>query len=228
MTDPTQVRALTFDCYGTLIDWETGIRAYLQRLLDAKGARSVDLERFYRHWYFECELPTIAGPFMPYHDVLKTSVQRALRDFNVHVEPQDGADFGQDMTTWRPFPDTHAALTRLARRYPLCIISNTTRDIIARSIAHMDVKFAHVVTAEDVRVYKPDRRIFEAALSRLRLEAGPQVLHVFQSTIVDLPTAKALGLQTAWINRGHQKAEPDQPPDWTFPDLTPLVTLLGV
>jgi 2-haloacid dehalogenase len=159
VSDPGLVRALTFDCYGTLIDWDTGIRAYLRRLLDAKDARDVDLDRFYRHWYHECELPAIAGPFMTYHEVLQTSVQRALRDFGLAVRPSDGADFGQDMKTWLPFPDTH------------------------------------VVTAEDVRVYKPDRRIFEAALARLGLAPGPHVLHVFQSKIVALPTAKLLGLQ---------------------------------
>ena len=228
MADPGLVRALTFDCYGTLIDWNTGIRAYLRRLLDAKGGRDVDLDRFYRHWYDECELPTIAGPFMTYHEVLQTSVQRALRDFGLAVRPDDGADFGQDMKTWQPFPDTHRVLTQLARRYPLCIISNTARDIIERSIAHMDVKFAHVVTAEDVRVYKPDRRIFEAALSRLGLAAGPHVLHVFQSKVVDLPTANTLGLQMAWINRQHQALEPELArPDWIFPDLAPLPELLG-
>jgi 2-haloacid dehalogenase len=228
MGDPRLVRALTFDCYGTLIDWDTGIRAYLRRLLDAKGAGDVELERFYRHWYHECELPAIAGPFMTYHEVLRTSVQRALRDFGLEVRPDDGADFGQDMKTWSPFPDTHRVLTELARRYPLCIVSNTTRDIIERSIAHMDVKFTHVVTAEDVRVYKPDHRIFEAALARLGLASGPQVLHVFQSQIVDLPTASRLGLQMAWINRNHETLEPELPrPDWIVPDLVPLLALLG-
>jgi len=228
MKDPAAVRALTFDCYGTLIDWDAGIRAYLRRLLDAKGAGTVDLDRFYHHWYHECELPAIAGPFMSYHDVLQTSVQRALRDFGLPVRPDDGADFGQDMKTWQPFPDTHAVLTQLARTYPLCIISNTARDIIERSIAHMNVTFTHVVTAEDVRVYKPDRRIFEAALARLGLPPGPQVLHVFQSKIVDLPTATLLGLQTAWINRQHQELEPDRPrPDSIFPDLLPLLSLLN-
>ena len=228
MKDPAAVRALTFDCYGTLIDWETGIRAYLRSLLEAKRAAHIDLERFYHHWYHECELPAIAGPFMNYHAVLQTSVQRALRDFDLSVRPDDGADFGEAMKTWRPFADTHEVLTQLARRYPLCIISNTARDIIERSIAHMDVKFAHVVTAEDVRVYKPDRRIFETALNRLGLAAGPQVLHVFQSKIVDLPTAARLGLQTAWINRQQQALEPDLPrPHSIFPDLTPLVKALG-
>jgi 2-haloalkanoic acid dehalogenase type II len=226
--DPRLVRALTFDCYGTLIDWDSGIRAYLRRLLDLKGARDVELERFYRHWYHQCELPAIAGPFMPYHEVLRTSVQRALRDFGLEVRPDDGADFGQDMKTWLPFPDTHRVLTELARRYPLCIVSNTTRDIIERSIAHMDVKFTHVVTAEDVGVYKPDRRIFEAALARLGLAPGPQVLHVFQSTIVDLPTAHRLGLQMAWINRNRETLEPELPrPDWIVLDLAPLLELLG-
>jgi 2-haloacid dehalogenase len=228
MADPAAVRALTFDCYGTLIDWETGIRAYLRRVLERKGARQVDPERFYQHWYYQCELPTIAGPFLPYDQVLRTSLQRALRDFGLTVEPDDGVDFGEDMKTWSPFPDTHAVLTRLSRRYPLCIISNTTREIIAASIRLMDVPFTQVVTAQDVGAYKPDPRPFEEALRRLGLPAS-QVLHVFQSQVVDLPRARPMGFQTAWINRQREQLAPGRPePDWTFPDLAPVAELLGV
>src|SRR5436190_4171105 len=100
-------RLLTFDCYGTLIDWDSGIRAYLAGVLARKGAE-VALDDFYRHWYYECELKTIAGPFMLYRDVLKTSLQAALRDFGLPVEPDDGADFGTAMETWEPFPESVA------------------------------------------------------------------------------------------------------------------------
>ena len=227
MADPSRVRALTFDCYGTLIDWEAGIRAYLRGLLGRKGAAQVDPERFYRHWYVECELPTIAGPFRLYHDVLQQSVQQALRDFGLPVEVDDGADFGAAMQTWRPFPDTHPVLTRLAAKYPLCIVSNTTREIIAASVRLMDVRFAEIVTAEDVGAYKPDPRPFRRALERLGLEPG-HVLHVFQSQVVDLPIAGPLGFQTAWINRQAETLAPGRPaPDWTFPELPPVAALLG-
>jgi len=227
MAEPTRVRALTFDCYGTLIDWETGIRGYLRGLLASKGAAEVDPERFYRHWYQECELPTIAGPFRLYHEVLQQSVQQALRDFGLPVEPADGADFGASMQTWQPFPDTHAVLTRLAAKYPLCIVSNTTREIIAASTRLMDVRFAEIVTAQDVGAYKPDERPFRRALERLGLQPG-QVLHVFQSQVVDLPTAKPLGFQTAWINRQAETLAPGRPdPDWIFADLAPVAGLLG-
>jgi len=228
MSDPSAVRALTFDCYGTLIDWETGIRAYLRRLLDRKGARDVDTEAFFRHWYWQCEVPTIQGPFMVYHEVLRTSVRQALQDFNISLEPDDGADFGEDMKTWVPFADTHAVLTRLASRYPLCIISNTARDIIAESVRQMDVQFAEIVTAQDVGAYKPSPRGFEEALKRLGLLPG-QVLHVFQSKFADLDRAQPLGFQTAWINRQGENLEPERPrPDWIFPDLAPVAELLGV
>lgn len=93
MTDPTQVRALTFDCYGTLIDWETGIRAYLARLLAAKCASGIDLERFYRHWYFECELPAIAGPFM-------TSMKCCGRAFSApHVTSESSSSHKMEQTS---------------------------------------------------------------------------------------------------------------------------------
>src|SRR5262245_35392138 len=112
MADPAAVRALTFDCYGTLIDWEAGIRAYLRRLLDRKGARDLDVDRFHHHWYYLRELPAIAGPFLLYHEVLQTSLQQALADFGLDVQPEDGSDFGEAMKTWQPFPDTHDVLTR--------------------------------------------------------------------------------------------------------------------
>jgi 2-haloacid dehalogenase len=228
MGDPSAVRALTFDCYGTLIDWETGIRVYLRGLLERKGARDVDLESFYRHWYWDCEVPTIQGPFMVYHEVLRTSVRQALQDFNLPLAPDDGEDFGQAMMTWAPFGDTHAVLTRLASRYPLCIISNTARDIIAASVRLMDVPFAEIVTAQDVGAYKPSPLGFELALSRLGLQPG-QVLHVFQSKFADLDRARPMGFQTAWINRQGEELEADRPqPDWIFPDLAPVADLLGV
>ena len=228
MADPRAIRALTFDCYGTLIDWEAGIRAYLRQVLDRKGAQHVDTERFYAHWYYLQELPAISGPFLLYHDVLQKSLQGALADFGLDVRPEDGADFGEAMKTWQPFADTHAVLTRLAVRYPLCIISNTTHAIIAESIRHMDVRFTHVVTAQDAGAYKPSRRPFELALGRLDLAPG-QVLHVFQSLIADLFTARQMGFQTAWINRQNGELGSQRPhPDWTFPSLAPLAELLGV
>jgi 2-haloalkanoic acid dehalogenase type II len=228
MADPSAVRALTFDCYGTLIDWEAGIRAYLRDLLDRKGARDLDVGRFHHHWYYLRELPAIAGPFMLYDEVLQTSLRQALADFGLEVQPDDGADFGASMKTWQPFPDTHGVLSRLAAKYPLCIISNTTHEIIADSIRHMDVRFAQVVTAQDAAAYKPDRRPFELALSRLGLPPG-QVLHVFQSLIADLFPARQMGFQTAWINRQGESLGSQRPhPDWTFPGLAPLAELLGV
>jgi 2-haloacid dehalogenase len=226
VADPAQVRALTFDCYGTLIDWETGIRAYLRALLNRKGAARVDLESFYDHWYNQCERPIIAGPFLVYHDVLHQSVQCALRAFGIEPLPDDGADFGQVMKTWQPFADTHDVLTRLGRKYALCIISNTARDIVAESIRHMDVQFTEVVTAQDSGAYKPNRPSFEMALARLDLPPA-QVLHVFQSKVADLVTASPMGFQTAWINRQNETLEPGLPrPDWIYPTLTPLLSLL--
>ncbi len=227
MADPAEVRALTFDCYGTLIDWETGIRAYLRALLERKGAAHLDVEVFYDRWYNQCERKIIDGPFLVYHDVLHQSIQCALAAFDLHPQPEDGADFGLAMKTWQPFADTHQVLTRLARKYPLCIVSNTARDIVAESIRHMDVSFAQVVTAQDSGAYKPNRPSFEMALARLGLPPG-QVLHVFQSKVADLVTASPMGFQTAWINRQHETLEPELPrPDWTFTELGPLLDLLG-
>jgi len=218
---------LTFDCYGTLIDWDSGIRAYLGGVLARKRA-AIDLEEFYRHWYYEHELKTIAGPFMLYRQVLQQSLQGALRDFGLPVEPDDGADFGAAMESWEPFPESVEVLAILAGRYPLAVISNSQHDIIRHAVARLGSPFTFVVTAEDARAYKPAARPFELALERANV--GPQdALHVAQSQMVDLPRSKPMGIPTIWINRQREPLRPGTPePDHVLDDLRPLPALLGL
>jgi 2-haloacid dehalogenase len=220
-------RLLTFDCYGTLIDWDSGIRAYLAGVLARKGA-GVALDDFYRHWYYECELKVIAGPFMLYRDVLQTSLQAALRDFGLPLAPDDGADFGTAMETWEPFPESVAVLAKLAERYPLAVISNSQHDIIRHAVAKLGSPFSYVITAEDARAYKPAARPFELTLEQAGVSAA-ETLHVAQSQMVDLPRSKAMGIRTIWINRHAEQLRPGTPePDYVFADLRPLPGLLGL
>ena len=219
-------KLLTFDCYGTLIDWATGIRAYLGEVLAEKNA-AVDPGAFYGCWYGR-QLEEIFGPFKLYREVLRDSLQAALRDFELSVEPDDGADFGTAMEGWEPFPESVEVLAKLEERYTLIVVSNSQRDIIFHAVEKLGSPFEHVVTAEDVRAYKPDPRPFERALELGGAEPE-ETLHVARSQDVDLPRSVPMGMRTAWINRTGEPLRPGVPePDHKLPDLRPLLGLLGL
>jgi 2-haloacid dehalogenase len=220
------VRLLTFDCYGTLIDWETGIRRYLAGVLARKPGAPA-LEDFYRRWYHQHELPTIAGPFRLYREVLQVSLQGALRDAGLPVALDDGADFGTAMETWEPFAESAPVLAQLATRYRLAVISNSQHDIIRHAAAKLGDPFTYIVTAEDARAYKPAARPFEMALERAGVGVA-ETVHIAESQLVDLPRSKPMGIRTAWINRNGEALRPGTPaPDWEFRDLRPLPALFG-
>lgn len=226
----TQLRPklITFDCYGTLIDWRTGILAYLGEVLKKKGA-GVGVEEFYRYWYFQQHLKHISGPFKLYRDVLRDSLKEAFEDFGLPVEPDDGADFGDAMEGWEPFTDSVGALRVLKEGgYALATISNSQHDIIEHAARKLGDPFDFVVTGEDVRAYKPDPRPFERTLE-IAGASPAETLHVAQSQDVDLPRSVSMGMTTVWINRqGLTLNEGVPKPDHEFPDLAPLPGLLGL
>ena len=226
-------KLLTFDCYGTLIDWETGVRAYLGRVLENKDASAdasargaADVETFYGHWY-ERQLEHIAGPFKLYRDVLRDSLREALEDSGLPVEPGDGEDFGDAMETWEPFPESVRVLAELREAgYALTVVSNSQHDIIRHAVEKLGSPFDYVVTAEDVGAYKPDARPFERALE-LADVSRTETVHVCRSQEVDLPRSVPMGITTVWINRTGEPLEEEVPaPDYELVDLDGLPGLL--
>lgn len=203
--------ALSFDCYGTLVDWERGILAALKT-----GEESI-LEEYARA---ETELE--AGPYRPYREVLRGVAARL-------GAPLDAlADSVKD---WPPFPDTVEALGFLERRYKLCVLSNVDRGLFEATERRLGIQFALVVTAEDVASYKPAPKHFMRALEELSLPSN-KVLHVAQSLYHDIVPAQALGWSTVRVNRRKGKkgagATPaaDATPDLEVPDLASLVARL--
>jgi 2-haloacid dehalogenase len=221
----TRPRLLTFDCYGTLIDWVSGCRRYLAALLAGTGA-DVRVAEFHDEWYQRHALRHSRGPFKPYRRVLKDSLQDALRAAGVEPRPDDGDDFGDALAESEPFPDVPGTLGHLSEHYPLALVSNSQQDIISHSVAKLGVPIRHVVTAEDVRAYKPDPRPFERVLAQSG--CSPQeVVHVAQSQDVDLPASVPLGMTTVWVNRHGQRRRAGVPaPQVECADLTPLPELL--
>jgi 2-haloacid dehalogenase len=214
MRDFTRYRALSFDCYGTLIDWETGIRQALQpwaatRRVEAGGDEL--LGRFGTHEnVVQSEMPTLAYPL-----VLAESLRRIGGDLDVDVSDAEAAEFGASVGTWPAFADSAVALRRLQERYRLIILSNIDRASFARSNRRLGVSFDLVLTAEDIGSYKPNPANFDrllAELGSLGVERG-QLLHVAQSLFHDHAPAQRIGLQSVWIDRYGTPAGTGATPD---------------
>jgi 2-haloacid dehalogenase len=205
MLDFAAFDALTFDCYGTLIDWEAGILAALRPIVPDDDAL---LERFAAH---EAELE--AGPYRRYADVLAECARR------LGAGEQDAVAFGQSVRDWPAFPDSAEALQRLKRRFKLGVITNCDDDLFAASSAKLGVEFDWVVTAEQARGYKPRTENFELAFARMDVPRE-RVLHVAQSLFHDHVPAKALGLTTVWVDRRRGRGGGATPPAQAVPDLT--------
>ena len=219
---------LSFDCYGTLIDWEAGLLVALRRVLDAHGVRPSDddlLERFAHH-----EAALEAGPYLRYRDVLAQSLRGIATQFDIRPSAAELAGFGGSVADWPAFPDSAPALATLARRFRLAVITNCDDDLFAHSNRRLGVTFDWVVTAQQVGAYKPSSRNFEVAFERIGL-ARSKILHVAQSLFHDHVPAQDLGLTTVWVNRRHARpgAGATLPaavvPDLTVPDMATLARL---
>jgi 2-haloacid dehalogenase len=208
---------LTFDCYGTLIDWEAGILAALRPALAARGVTAAAddlLERYARH-----EAALEAGPYLRYREVLARAMRGVCGELGVEPTGEEAAAFGVSVGEWPAFPDSADSLARLAERYRLGIVTNCDDDLFAASNRRLGVTFDWVVTAEQVGSYKPSRRNFEVAFERIGVPRE-RILHVAQSLFHDHVPAKELGLTTAWIDR--RRGRPGSgatPPASAVPDL---------
>lgn len=221
--DLTRFDVLTFDCYGTLVDWEAGILAALHAALPAAAAPDEQLlELFARH-----EAAVEAGPYRPYREVLQETLRAIGAELGQPVEADAAAGFGGSVADWPAFPDSAAALADLAARYRLGVITNCDDDLFAASEQRLGVRFDPVVTAQQTRRYKPNPRGFEVAFERIGLPTS-RILHVAQSLFHDHVTAKRLGLASVWVDRRRGRsgfgATPaaSAAPDLVVPDMRTL------
>ena len=224
------VTHLSFDCYGTLIDWETGILEQAIPRLARAGARNLDevsvLRAFAKH-----EAALERGPFRPYRQVLLETFCLISRDLGARVERASAADFAAALTQWPPFPDTVAALARLEAKYRLLILSNVDDDLFEETARRLATRFEAVITAQQVKSYKPALGHFEAARERLGLTPA-QWVHVAQSLYHDHLPAKSLHLRTIWLDRPTRLAgtglspKAEAAPDVRVTTLTEVAELL--
>lgn len=227
--DLARFEALSFDCYGTLIDWEAGLLAALRPVLDAHGVSVEDDDLLGLYGRLETEVE--AGPYRPYRKVLASVMRRIGDELGFAPGEEEIAAFAGSVGEWPAFEDSAEVLRRLRDRFRLAVITNCDDDLFAASSRRLGEPFEWVITAEQARAYKPDHRPFELALATIDAPRD-RVLHVAQSLFHDHVPAKALGLATAWIDRRRGKPGPgatppaSAAPDLAVPDLSSLADYL--
>jgi 2-haloacid dehalogenase len=203
MIDFTRFEILTFDCYGTLIDWEAGILFVLHQILSNHGKEIDDATLL--QLYGDFEQRAEEAPFQPYREVLASVVRQFGKELGFTPTPEEVRSLPDSLSKWRPWPDTIASLRQLKARFRLAILSNVDDDLFAATLPQLAVDFDEIITAQQAQAYKPSRKLFELALRRLNVPAK-RILHVGQSIYRDVVPAQALGLATVWVDRQSARA----------------------
>jgi 2-haloacid dehalogenase len=215
----------TFDCYGTLVDWEGGLGSFLYDLARRRGDRNPGPGRELRERWEELQFERIQGDYRSYRDVLRDSLDAFAGERGYRSSQEDGEALARAMESWQPFPDTVPALLRAKRAgLRLVIVSNTDRAIIEHTLRQLEVELDEVVVAEDCRAYKPSLEPFERA--RELIGEDPQhVLHVAFGFKYDIAPAKQVGFRTAWVNRKREAPPGPERPDHEWDSLWGLAEL---
>lgn len=232
--DVSRFTAISFDCYGTLIDWESGFLTVLRALLTSHGQSLSDAAILELYGEFEAEAES--GRYKSYRDVLQSVVQAFADRFHFQTSSAETHSLHESVPAWAPFPDTAPSLRELQKRYKLVIISNIDDSLFAQTRKHLDVEFDVVVTAEQARSYKPSINNFQIALGRLAISPD-LLLHAGQSVFHDVVPARSLGISTIWVNRksarpgigavrGCSLPAEEKRPDLEVPDLATLAAIL--
>src|SRR5215213_10349650 len=216
-----EIKVATFDCYGTLIDWEGGAAAFLYGIA-RRHEHAPPPGRVLRERWEEIQFGLLSGEYSPYREILEASLSAWAEERNYALKDGDAEALARSMESWQPFPDTVPAL-RAAQDagLRLWIISNTDHAILEHSLRHLEVEFAGATVAEECRTYKPSTVPFERALHEIDVPRE-QVLHAAFGFKYDIGPAQQLGLRTAWVNRKQEAGPGPERPDHEWSDLWPL------
>jgi 2-haloacid dehalogenase len=225
MLDLTRFKIVTFDCYGTLIDWESGILNALKPLREA-AAGDIGDDALLRS-YAALETMLEDGDYRSYREVLRGVMRGLATRYSVPESKIDLDALALSVADWKPFPDTVEALQRLTTHYDLGVISNVDVDLFRETTKRLNVEIKHVVTAQQVESYKPSHQNFQHALELMGVPQD-QVLHAAQSRFHDIAPARELGIACVWVNRPSTRPGPGATaasaavPDLEVPDLKTL------
>ena len=231
MLDFRKFKVLTFDCYGTLIDWESGILRAVRNVLKNHQLELDDQSIL--EAYARAEAKIEAGAYEPYKRVLRRVMAAMSAELLVEPSEEERDALARSVRDWKPFSDTVDALKRLKERYSLAIISNIDDDLFQYSAEYLEVPFDWVITAQQAESYKPSHNNFQMAFGRMGFPKE-EILHVAQSIYHDIVPARQLGVSTVWVNRratrdGWGATPPaDGRPDLEVPDLESLAEMIDL
>ena len=196
---PSQAETITFDCYGTLIDWETGIRNAFRKALAKTGFAKIPKRRVFELYEMEERRVEKEEPYQTYRDVLSRTTLAVAKKAGWRLSETESSFLAKELSSWKPFPDTNPALKRLSKRHRLGILSNIDNDLLEQTLKHFPVPFDIIVTAQKVRSYKPRLAHFQHA-ERI-IGKRNSWLHVAASQYHDIEPAVSQGIRAVWVNR---------------------------
>ena len=226
MLDFNHFRWISFDCYGTLVDWETGISQVVARVLESRGIHKTSSEILGLFADAEPKAQT-SGEFLDYRRVLRMVMEAMASEIGLELSGAETDCLADSLPRWPVFTDATGALKELKACYKLAIISNVDDDLFRMTAEALGVEFDAVVTSEQVGSYKPDLGNFNAALELMGAEKE-RWLHVGESLYHDIGPANQLGIQSVWVNRTHRGGgtrRTDAVPSLVVPDLATLARL---
>ncbi len=220
----TLPKAITFDCYGTLIDWESEIQQFFAESLDSKGYGIVDPLTLQAEWE-EIQFLYIQEQYRPYHQVLRDTLRMAFDSYQIPTDDGECEKFADSMGYWKPFPDTRDAILELQKLVKVVLITNTDDAIIAETERTIGVKFDDIITAEQAQAYKPSHKGFLLARERLGLDVS-EIWHAGFGFKYDIVPATELGYTTVWVNRQGEVRPVDVKETFLVGDMRTLVYLV--
>jgi 2-haloacid dehalogenase len=198
----TVPKAITFDCYGTLVDWESAIQQFFAESLELKGFGNVDPQTLQTEWE-EIQFQYIQEKYRPYRQVLRDTLKMVFNNYRIPTNNEECDEFADSMGYWKPFPDTRDAILELQKLVKVALITNTDNSIIQQTEQTIGVKFDEIITAEQARAYKPSHKGFLLARERLGLPVS-DIWHAGFGFKYDIVPATELGYTTVWVNRQGQ------------------------
>jgi 2-haloacid dehalogenase len=220
----TLPKAITFDCYGTLIDWESAIQQFFAESMDLKGFGYVDPQTLQTEWE-EIQFQYIQEKYRPYRQVLRDTLKMTFDMFHIPFDEVEAGEFADSMGHWQPFPDTKDAIIELQKYLKVVLITNTDDSIIAQTEQTIGVKFGDIITAEQAGAYKPSHKGFLLARERLGLPVS-DIWHAGFGFKYDVVPATELGYTTVWVNRQGGARPVDVKETFLVGDMRTLVYLI--
>ena len=220
----TLPKAITFDCYGTLIDWEAEIQRFFAESLDSKELGYVDPQALKESWE-EIQFQYIQERYRPYRQVLGDTLRMVFDLYDIPTDKAECEEFANSMGHWKPFPDTRDAIIELQKLLKVVLITNTDNNIIAETERTLDITFDDIITAEQAGAYKPSHKGFLLARQRLGLSV-PEIWHAGFGFKYDVVPATELGYTTVWVNRQGQARPVDVKETFLVGDMRTLAYLI--